>query len=97
MPNDCIALITTVPYLVYFVIFFLPASPSFASFPIAGITTVNNWKIMEALIYGIMPRAKIVSLDKAPPENISKKPMSAPPFSARNLLSASPFIPGVGT
>ena len=44
-----------------------------------------------------MPRAKIVTLDRAPPENMSKKPMRAPaPLLARNSLRASPLIPGVG-
>ena len=52
--------------------------------------------MIDALMYGMIPRAKIVTLDKAPPENISKKPMSAPPFSIRNLLNSSPLIPGVG-
>ena len=52
--------------------------------------------IIEALMYGMMPRANIVTFDKAPPENMSKNPIKAPPFSVRNLLNASPFIPGVG-
>jgi hypothetical protein len=45
----------------------------------------------------MMPNAKIVSLDKAPPEKISRKPIRAPPRSVRNLNSSSLLIPGVGT
>ena len=43
-----------------------------------------------------MPRANIDSFERAPPENMSKKPMSAPPFSVRKRPNASLFIPGVG-
>ncbi len=42
IPNPCMALSKTVPYLVYCVIFFLPSSPSFLSFSNWGITTVRS-------------------------------------------------------
>ncbi len=77
-------------------IFLRPRSPSLASLDRAGITTVNNWRMMEALMYGMIPSAKIVSLDSAPPEKTSKKPSSAPPCAVRNSLRASLLIPGVG-
>ncbi|OPY60139.1 MAG: hypothetical protein A4E62_03218 [Syntrophorhabdus sp. PtaU1.Bin002] len=42
IPKPCIRLIMTVPYLVYWVIFFLPASPSLESFSSVGTTTVKS-------------------------------------------------------
>jgi hypothetical protein len=53
--------------------------------------------MMEALIYGIMPRAKTESLSRAPPENMSKSPNKVPRAEAKKVASASPSIPGVGT
>src|SRR6185503_12730096 len=77
-------------------IFLRPRSPSFASFVRCGITTVNNCKMIEALMYGMMPSAKIVRRDSAPPEKMSRKPSSAPPCFWRKSLRASLLIPGVG-
>jgi hypothetical protein len=51
---------------------------------------------MEALMYGMIPSANIVALDSAPPENMSKKPIRAPPLVVNNALSASLRMPGVG-
>src|SRR5207253_2942019 len=60
------------------------------------MTTVSNCKMIDALIYGMMPSAKIVKRDNAPPEKISRKPRSAPPSFKRNLPSSSLLMPGVG-
>ncbi|MPM81480.1 hypothetical protein SDC9_128533 [bioreactor metagenome] len=90
----CINANTTVPYLVYCAIFFLPSSPSFARASRLGIAIVNNCIIIEALIYGDMFIANIAKFLNAPPEITSKKP-SNPPDSI-NLARASVFIPGTG-
>ena len=57
----------TVPYRVYCVIFFRPSSPSFASFSKYGITACRSWMMIDALMYGMMPSAKIVTRLKLPP------------------------------
>gem|GEM_PF-6980015 len=51
---------------------------------------------MDALIYGITPRAQIENLLKAPPEKMSKNPKRVPLACLNKLKNASPFIPGVG-
>ena len=53
--------------------------------------------MIDALMYGMMPSAKIVSRDSAPPEKISKKPRSDPPRSSKNFDNSSLLMPGVGT
>ena len=53
--------------------------------------------MIEALIYGWMPSAKIVIWLKAPPENKSMKPMTFPPRSMscrKNASNAWSSIPG---
>jgi hypothetical protein len=52
--------------------------------------------MIEALIYGMIPRANIVNLLSAPPENISKNPMMVPVMRAIISASATELIPGVG-
>ena len=71
MPIDCTTLRKIVPYRVYCVIFRRPSSPSFESFSRYGHTTVNSCRMIDALMYGMMPSAKIVTFDKFPPENMS--------------------------
>ena len=61
MLNDWTRARTTVPYRVYWVIFLRPSSPSLASFSKYGTTACRSWKMMEALMYGMMPRAKMVA------------------------------------
>ena len=57
----------TVPYRVYCVIFLRPSSPSFASFSKYGMTAWRSWRMIDALMYGMMPRAKIVDAVEVPP------------------------------
>jgi hypothetical protein len=52
--------------------------------------------IIEALIYGIIPRAKIEKFSKAPPENMLNMPNSVLAFWVKKADNASPLIPGVG-
>ena len=46
-----------------------PDWPSFFSASRRGITTVSSCRMMLAVMYGMMPSAKMVSLSSAPPEN----------------------------
>src|SRR5215471_21565857 len=74
MPSDCTTLSRIVPYRVYCVILRRPSSPSFDSFSRYGQTTVSSCRMMDALMYGMMPRAKMVTRDRFPPENMSYRP-----------------------
>ena len=58
-----------VRYRVYCVIFAWPGWPCFFSCSNRGMTTVSNWMMIEAVMYGMMPSAKTLSLSRAPPEN----------------------------
>ena len=48
-------------------IFLRPSGPSFASFSSVGIATVSSWRMMLALMYGVMPIAMMVMFWKEPP------------------------------
>ncbi len=52
----------------YCVIFVWPAWPSFFSASSRGMTTTSSCRMMLAVMYGMMPSAKIVSWSSAPPE-----------------------------
>ena len=43
-----------------------------------GETAVISCMMIEAEMYGMIPRAKIVKRDSAPPENILNKPRMPP-------------------
>ena len=67
MPKDCISARPTVRYRVHWVILRRPSSPSFCSFSSVGTTTVNSCRMIDAVMYGMMPSAKIVSRRNVPP------------------------------
>jgi len=50
MPVPCMTESRTVPYLVYWMIFLRPCSPSFESFSKVGTTTVRSCRMIEALM-----------------------------------------------
>src|ERR1041384_3755200 len=52
--------------------------------------------MIEAVMYGMMPRAKIVSRRNWPPLNRSTKPRNVPRLESKNCCSRSALIPGVG-
>src|SRR5258705_12550448 len=58
-----------VRYRVYWVILAWPAWPSLRKVSSRGITTARSWRMMLAVIYGMMPRANTDSLSSAPPLN----------------------------
>ena len=74
IPYPCTKAKITVPYLVYWVIFLLPGSPSFLRAAKCDETLVINCMIIEDEIYGIIPSAKIAILLIAPPANTSNIP-----------------------
>ncbi len=53
----------------YWVILVCPAWPSFFSDSSRGMTTVSSCRMMLAVMYGMIPSAKIASWSSAPPEN----------------------------
>ncbi len=53
----------------YWVILAWPAWPSWRRVSSRGITTASSWRMMLAVMYGMMPRANTDSLSSAPPLN----------------------------
>src|SRR3569832_1978390 len=87
---------TTVKYRVYCVILRRPDSPSFFSCSSLGQTTVNSWMMIEAEIYGMIPRANTATRDKAPPENMLNMSMMVPRCWSNRAASAVGLMPGTG-
>ena len=82
----------------YWVMRAWPTSPSLASFSSEGTATCNSCRMIEAVMYGMMPSAKIAMRDSPPPENRFSKPrMFEPPNCFWMLLTAVRFTPGTGT
>ncbi len=63
-----------VRYRVYCVILAVPDCPSFLRASRRGITTVSNCRMMLAVMYGMMPSAKMVICSSAPPLNMLTRP-----------------------
>src|SRR5918997_5090391 len=95
--NDWTNASPSVKKRVYCVIFCCPVSPSLASSCSLGIATVINCITIEAVMYGMIPRAKTLRLLNAPPVNTPKRPVIAFPLVSRPLSRASRFTPGSGT
>ena len=66
---DCRTARPSVRYRVYWVIFAWPDWPSLRSCSRRGITTVSSCRMIDAVMYGMMPSAKTDSGSSAPPEN----------------------------
>src|SRR5579875_1281571 len=90
-----------VRYRVYWVSLFCPDWPSFFSCSKRGITTINSWMMMLAVMYGMIPRAKIDSFNSAPPENswISAYVFLLEPLLMTDVHALMPLVdtPGAGT
>ena len=52
--------------------------------------------MIDAVMYGVMPRAKTERRRRAPPENMSRNPRSPPALALKNSSSAWASSPGVG-
>src|SRR5436190_9758804 len=53
--------------------------------------------MIEAEMYGMMPRAKTVTLARFPPENMSTRPNQLPFCCSKKSMRAWALMPGVGT
>ena len=84
----------------YCVIFAVPDAPSFFSASNRGMTTVSSCRMMLAVMYGMIPSAKIASCSSAPPENswiIWYRPAASPEVAwARHWFTLTMFTFGVG-
>src|ERR1017187_679647 len=58
--------------------------------------TVSNWKMIEAVMYGIMPSPKTVNFRRLAPANKSARARAEPEFALKYCASASALMPGVG-
>jgi len=96
IPRDWNKANPKVPYRVNCVIFRRPASPSFFICSKVGNTYVNNCMMIDAEIYGMIPNAKTVNRDKAPPENILKRLRMPPCCPLNNCCNCAGSIPGTG-
>src|SRR5664279_873081 len=85
-----------VRYRVHWVILRRPSSPSFCNFSRVGTTTVSNCRMIDAVMYGMIPKAKTVRRRMLPPANRSKKPKIDPEFELKNSSQRCKLIPGVG-
>ena len=63
----------------YCVIFCWPTSPSLRSFSSEGTTTVISCKMIEAVMYGMIPSAKIAKRCREPPEKVLSRPSTLLP------------------
>ena len=54
----------------YCVIRAWPTSPSFCSFSSDGETTVSSCRMIEAVMYGMIPSANSATRDSPPPVNV---------------------------
>src|SRR5712664_1407292 len=94
--KDWMTLKTMVRYRVYCVILRRPSSPSFCRRSRYGKTTVINCKMIDEVMYGMMPSAKIVKRRKLPPLKRSKMPSTDPADWLNICSSTAVLIPGVG-
>src|SRR5690349_9612062 len=60
------------------------------------MTTVRSCRMMLALMYGMIPSAKIENRSSAPPENMFTSPKMLLRICWKNCASACPSMPGVG-
>ena len=79
----------------YCVIRRCPSSPSFWSAWSDGNTGVMTWRMIEAVMYGMIPSAKTPRRASPPPENTDRRP-KMPPWFLSASDSASEFTPGAG-
>jgi hypothetical protein len=61
------------------------------------MTTVRSWRMIEAEMYGMMPRANTVSRRRLPPEKRSTMPRRPLCIWLKRAARAVASMPGVGT
>src|ERR1700761_3798798 len=93
----------TVRYRVYWVILDCPDWPSFFSVSSRGITTVSSWRMMLAVMYGMMPSANTDSRSSAWPLSrftMASTPAEELPAAVAAFEQKATFfssMPGVGS
>ena len=96
-PIDCANASATVRYRVYWVIRCWPTSPSLESRSSDGTATCRICRMIDAVMYGMIPSAKIASRPSDPPENRLSRPRTLlPPSWLEIALIADALIPGAG-
>ena len=73
-----------------------PTSPSFCSFSSEGTTTVSSCRMIDAVMYGMIPSANRAIRLSPPPENVFSSPRIEPPSNWLDALTASMSMPGTG-
>ena len=73
-----------------------PSSPSFCSACRVGKTGVITCRMIEAVMYGMIPSANTPRRDRPPPENTDSRP-KMPPWFCSAFASAVESTPGAGT
>lgn len=84
----------------YWVIFAWPAWPSLRSCSSRGMTTVSSCRMIDAVMYGMMPSAKTDSCSSAPPEKRSSRfstPVPLPWMVSRHFCTLPYDTPGLGS
>ncbi len=56
-----------------------PTSPSLESFSSDGTTTVSSWRMIEAVMYGMIPSANTAIRESPPPLNVFSRLRIPPP------------------
>jgi hypothetical protein len=97
MPKAWNVASSSVNQRVYCVILRRPASPSFLMASSCGTTTVSSCMMIDAEMYGMIPSAKTVKRDSAPPENRLNRPSTPPDCDLNSWASWSGSMPGTGT
>ncbi len=77
--------------------FFWPTAPSSRHCSNLGMTTINSWMMIDAVMYGMMPRPNTANLVRAPPENRLRK-LTTPAWDAdaASDCTALKSMPGQG-
>ena len=94
-PYDDSRAIGTARIRVYWLSLLRPYSPSRLSVWSEGMTPCISCMMIEALMYGFMPRPTTEKVDRPPPLNRSSRPKSA--FPLKKFASAVWSTPGTGT
>ena len=68
-PVACSTAMPMVRYRVHWVILRWPTAPCCCHSSSLGMTTPRICMMIDAVMYGMIPRAKMAKLAKAPPEN----------------------------
>ena len=81
----------------YCVIRAWPTSPSLESFSSEGTTTVSSCRMIDAVMYGMIPSAKTAIRPSPPPLKVfSRLRMPPPPNCSWMSRTALMFTPGTG-